>query len=751
MINVTNSAVVEKIKGTGRTFTLSIKVGTNTFTKVKSLRRSSIFASNQKLSVGESVSAFIEAEINDCRESLQNYEVEPILSIDEYDIPLGIFKVQAPSQADGSGTQKITAYDRMSETSKFTYKATGLTSAQSTFSAICSICGYTAVTSGLTDVTIDDGLLDGMDCRKALGYVAGVFGKNCVVGTDGKFKMVGYSTVSESVCKISIDSLDTLDFPSKVSTIDYFNAVVNEANIYKSGTGNNGVNIVNPLFKDTSQTYSILTQLQSTVGSNGYYPAKFKQLNGDPRIEVGDVIKVEHRDTLTGEVTSDYVPVMSLVMDYDGGVTVSIEAYPTESEFSMSLSDKMSITNSSNNEKFDQLYKGVDYVDGKVNNLAGDVSDASQKADFATIQAAAVEELNKVIGSSLGLYQTTIQGVGGDTKYYFHNKSTLEQSTYIISMTDQGFAFANSWNNENPVWTYGINPAGNSIMNYLIVNKISADLIEAGKLSSIDGANMKTVLNLETGELIFTSSDTTVRLQGVPDKEEGLSDAAYNELNKLPNRMAGMLMVETDTDSATIYSPSLISMFSRSYLEELKTFVTAYFKWILDPSNNTKPTMPGNGENTQITRGQISTSNIKCDNFEFLNSDGTYVFLIDMFDSIQQELSKLVEIETALADLQKKYDRLLEYLDIPAVPEPEKIAITFRSEYGWTEIYVNDEPLNLSGTYEFNVGDTVTIRGESWSTWAGWFAGAYEGQLLSTDNPWTFVVDESTPTVIVVK
>lgn len=506
MKNITNSAIVDKIKGTGRTFTASIKVGTNTFTTVKSLRQSSIFASSQKLSVGETVSSFIEAEINECRESLQNYEVEASLEIDNYNIPLGLFTVQAPSQADGSGTQKITAYDRMALTSQYTYTAKGLTSAISTFSAICQKCGFAAITSGLTDVAINDKLLDGMNCRVALGYVAGVLGKNCVVTTDGKFKMVGYTKIAESDCKISIDSLDTLEFPSQVSTIDYFNALVTEETTYKSGTGNNGVNVVNPLFTSITQTSNILTNLKSSVGGSGYYPAKFKQLNGDPRIEVGDVIKVEHRDILTGEVTSDYVPVMSLVMDYDGGVTVSIEAYPTESEFSMSLSDKMNITNSSNNNKFENLEDSVDDVNDRVDSFEGDINNANQKADFAAIQAEAVEQLNKVIGNSLGLYETKIVGAGGDTKYYFHNKSTLEQSTYIVSMTDSGFAFTNSWNNGNPVWSYGINPAGNSIMNYLVVNKISADLIKAGVIKSLDGAPIESDFSLNTGKFTLESN-----------------------------------------------------------------------------------------------------------------------------------------------------------------------------------------------------------------------------------------------------
>lgn len=492
MINVTNSAIVEKIKGTGRTFTLSIVVGSNTYTTVKSLKRSSIFASSQKLSVGETVSAFIEAEIQNCRQSLQNYEVQPKLTIDGYTFNLGYFKVQAPSQADGSGTQKITAYDRMAETSKYTYKATGLTSAKSTFSAICSICGYTAVTSGLTDVSINDRLLDGMDCRKALGYIAGIFGKNCVVGTDGKFKMVGYSTVSESVCKISIDSLDTLEFPSQISTIDYFNAVVNDETAYKSGTGNNGVNVVNPLFTSITQTSNILTNLKSSVGGNGYYPAKFKQLNGDPRIEVGDVIKVEHRDISTGGVTADYVPVMSLTLDYDGGVTVSIEAYPTEDEFSMSLSDKVDFTNSSNNAKLED-------INNKVDGFEEGIKGANTKADFATVRANAVEELNDLISNSLGLYRTEIEGTGGDIKYYFHNAEDISESNYIVAFTDKGFSVTNDWNNGNPSWSYGMNPAGNSIMNYLVVNKISADLIEAGVIRSLDGAPVNTEFSLNTG------------------------------------------------------------------------------------------------------------------------------------------------------------------------------------------------------------------------------------------------------------
>lgn len=710
MINITNSAIVEKIKGTGRTFTLSIKVGTNTFTKVKSLRRSSIFASNQKLSVGEAVSAFIEAEINDCRESLQNYEVEPILSIDGYNIPLGIFKVQAPSQADGSGTQKITAYDRMSETSKFNYTATGLTSAISTFSKICNICGFTAITSGLTDVAINDRLLDGMTCREALGYVAGVFGKNCVVTTDGKFKMLGYSKVAESTCKISINSLDTLEFPSKVSTIDYFNAVVDEATTYKSGTGNNGVNVVNPLFKSTSQTYSIFSQLQANVGSNGYYPAKFKQLNGDPRIEVGDVIKVEHRNIVTGEVGADYVPVMSSVLDYDGGVTVSIEAYATESEFSMSLSDKMNITNSSNNNKFGSLGDSIDDVNSRFDGFEEDIEGANTKADFAVIQAAAVEELNKVIGNSLGLYQTKIKGTGGDEKYYFHNKSTLESSTYIISMTDKGFAFANSWNNGNPVWTYGINPAGNSIMNYLVVNKISADLIEAGVIKSLPSAEIQTSLNLNDGTLSFDTSDTKVAVQASVASADGTSQGA------------GFYIFDKNEKKVFNVTPQGVSFFTNEYAQALIKYLFG---------GGEKPEDP---YFSLVEETSMKTKHLHCQDIYILNKDSDVEekltdYIAVTVSAIQSLTDRTDILETEVARLKEALGTksLVVYVNAnPSVSgyvsgsgsytlEDESFVVT-AYPYGGTEYYISNVVITYLSDGSSQTFDQATLINRNWLT-----------------------------------
>lgn len=473
MISIDDSAIVEKIKGTGRTFKASIKVGDTIFTEIKSLKQTTPFASNQKISIGETPSSFIEAEIHDCRISLKGYEIEAKLYIDDYLIPIGLFTVQEPTEANGSGIQKIIAYDRMSNTSNFIYRAKGHTNAGDIFAEICSQCGYSAEIGDLTAISISDNILNGYDCRTALGYLAGFLGKNCVVGSDGTFKMVKYHIVNN---EIDINSLDTLDFPSSSSSVDYIFCTVDENKTVDSGTGKSGINIVNPLISTTEQLQTILTDVRTGIGIN-YYPATFKQLNGDPRIEVGDTILVQHRNILTGDVEADYVPVMSLVKEFDGGLTLTIEAYEPETEFHISTPDQIKLLQAAN-------------------------KNTSKRTEV-------VAELNEVVANALGLYKTEISGAGGDVKIYYHNASTLDNSTYIFTMNAEGFAFTtgeNCWNDGNPIWTNGITKDGNAIFNYLFAEKISANLIEAGKLTSVDG---KTYFDLNAGQFgtIVTETD----------------------------------------------------------------------------------------------------------------------------------------------------------------------------------------------------------------------------------------------------
>ena len=470
MINIENDDIVEKIKGTGRTFKATIKAGDTVFTEIKSLKQTFPFASNNKISIGETPSSFIEAEIRDCRLPLQGYELEVKLSIDDYEIPLGFFTIEEPGKVDGNGTQKIVAYDRMSQTSKFTYTALGETLIGTAISNAFSICGYDVDLSEIKRFAINDESIDGVDCRTAIGYFAGFLGGNFVACADGVFRLVKYKKVLRSDNYISIDSLDTLDFSSNTVSVDYIFCTIGENTSIDTGTGKHGINTVNPLFteQDTEVLSNILRNLKGGTGIN-YYPAKFKQLNGDPRIEVGDTLLVQHRNILTGEIEEGYVPVMSLVREFDGGLSVSIEAYEPEEEFYISTTDQIKLLQSANKN--------------------------------TTKRTEVVAELNEAISNALGLYKTEITGAGGDVKIYYHNASTLSNSTYIFTMNAEGFAFAtgeNAWNGGNPVWQNGITKDGNAIFNYLFAEKISANLIEAGIIKSLTG---NTEFNLNTGTI----------------------------------------------------------------------------------------------------------------------------------------------------------------------------------------------------------------------------------------------------------
>ena len=477
MIEIDNIDIVEKIKGTGRTFTASIKAGDTIFTEIKNLKHTFPFSSNQKISIGETPSSFIEAEIQNCKLPLQGYELEVNLYIDDYTIPIGFFTVVEPGTIDGSGIQKIVAYDRMSNTSNFTYVSKGYTNVTDAFTYACSLCGYEADVSGIKEGSLNglnDSILDGYDCRTVLGYLAGFVGSNCIVGSDGIFRMVKYHTVDN---EIDINSLDTLDFPSNSSSVDYIFCTVDENKTVDYGTGKQGINIVNPLFSAISknQLNFILRGVQIGVGNN-YFASKFKQLNGDPRIEVGDTLLVQHRNILTGEIEKGYVPVMSLVREFDGGLSVSIEAYEPETEFYISQTDQIRLLSQANKN--------------------------------TTKRTEAVAELNEVVSNALGLYQTKVEGAGGDVKTYYHNKPTLENSTYIFTMNAGGFAFTigeNAWNGGNPVWQNGITKEGNAIFRYLFAEKISANLIETGIIKSITG---NTEFNLNTG-IITHQKETT--------------------------------------------------------------------------------------------------------------------------------------------------------------------------------------------------------------------------------------------------
>ena len=91
-----------------------------------------------------------------------------------------------------------------------------------------------------------------------------------------------------------------------------------------------------------------------------------------------------------------------------------------------------------------------------------------------------VIDFSQIISNALGLYSTDVPDGSGGTIRYLHDAQNLEDRTYIVTETAQGFAWTNTgWNSGSPVWTYGVTSGG-----YALFKWLSAEGIDVTKASS---------------------------------------------------------------------------------------------------------------------------------------------------------------------------------------------------------------------------------------------------------------------------
>ena len=128
--------------------------------------------------------------------------------------------------------------------------------------------------------------------------------------------------------------------------------------------------------------------------------------------------------------------------------------------------------------------------------------------------------LNDVIANALGLFVTQVPQQDGSTIYYFHNASTLADSTYIFTMTSNGFAYTNHWDGDQTVWTGGIDRNGNAVINMLTLYKLYADYIVAGTMSSHDGSY---TIDLDHNRQRSTGTDAISRFQQLTVSGESIT------------------------------------------------------------------------------------------------------------------------------------------------------------------------------------------------------------------------------------
>lgn len=116
-------------------------------------------------------------------------------------------------------------------------------------------------------------------------------------------------------------------------------------------------------------------------------------------------------------------------------------------------------------------------------------------------KAEALIRMNEVVANALGLYVVTYTEADGSAQMYFCNKPTLAESSLIYVFNAGGFAWTDAWGGSNAatVWRYGITKDGNAVLNYLSLNRLTADYIDATDLS-VSSANI-------TGKLTASQID----------------------------------------------------------------------------------------------------------------------------------------------------------------------------------------------------------------------------------------------------
>lgn len=520
-----NSQTAAEITKESRHFSAKLVFGSKEYEDIDSFTYTSHFSPN-KFTVGCVTSASVKCDVrglskdNRLPSTLKGQVFKLMISVGKGTannpaewLMLGEFKITEAKLKDGVAS--ITAYDKLNFVSgTYTSKSTGKKDASDVFAEVCgqihdeklgftseykdkngNLLRYQPLTKDYENVIVDK--LKGYPLKDVLSYLACLFGRNVVVNRQGLFEIRQYGKMS-TYNLFNNDRIETPDLAENDSVFGYLSAAIDSDTILTAGdTTGSGFLFACPIMSQTR-----LDSLSNNYSSesnvvHSFRPGKVVQLLGDPRIEAGDVLPLNPVYDKDGNLTSAdcFIPVMSLVMKYDGGLMNEITAYDYEEDTSLSLAQK------------------VDFAD--------------KSAKKATQYASAVSDLTSYIGGGLGLYKTEMTDASGAIHTYLHDGETINQSTYIITVNSNGFAFsttktAGTWLNDasNITWTNGITKDGNAVMKTIAANKITADMIDVSELSAL-----KATIG---GWKIIDSSDPQSSFSGLFYPSKPNSDGTYS-------------------------------------------------------------------------------------------------------------------------------------------------------------------------------------------------------------------------------
>ncbi len=320
----------EIISGSGRTFAASIGDVQTGFQKIS---MTSMSTADSYLDIGSAIATKIDVSMyTSSTEFVEGKEFEFKLGATVDDtiewIPMGVYTIDEASKDRNLLT--FTAYDNIGAKLSGTYTSTITTYPAESRQFLTDISTQTGVvfdTSSLTEtididriITIDDQSgekvyetpFDGFTMQQVVGYIAMLHSRFALCDRSGNIVFKWYADNTYTV-----NANRYYDDLAKTETQCAITGIIckTEKGQIKSGDDAN-LTLTNPIM-----TKEWLDNVLTHVADLAFYPVSFTCM-GDPRIDVGDIIKVVDS---TG--TKIDVPVMLHSLTFDGGLLSEIASY----------------------------------------------------------------------------------------------------------------------------------------------------------------------------------------------------------------------------------------------------------------------------------------------------------------------------------------------------------------------------------------------------------------------------------------
>ena len=304
------------IRSPSRTFNLRLNVeGTWIDAGFKKMTYENASCADEYLQLGSTVAAKIELTIKKSDILFDGIElpleIGLLLPDGTYEyVPVGIFKAEHPTSDQYTTT--FTAYDRMIQTtglyvSELEYPA----SAVAVMNEISEGCGIPVNTEGLEDIIIDT-KPNGYVYREMIGYIASLAGGFACVDRTGTIVIKWYE---DNYATYNLSRIMSFEKDEGEFKLEKLTCNVDSSTTYTSGDGLLGITLDNP-FMPQAKLEKVYAKLKGFT----YRGATIKTL-GDIRLDPWDIITVEDGEDVYK------IPVMNIVQEYDGGMSMTISSY----------------------------------------------------------------------------------------------------------------------------------------------------------------------------------------------------------------------------------------------------------------------------------------------------------------------------------------------------------------------------------------------------------------------------------------